>query len=136
VALQRIKLADNQAMTVNAYTFPINPTRVEISDAIDQSKIEIIDDSDAYQRKSVNSATHRLVWLGPNITPQLISLLGVLRSYFYSGSRVKYIHLGTVDYLSWGAKKIFLVNLSTKVRDGGPLYYDEVVLEFQEERVA
>lgn len=136
MALQRIKLADNQGMTVNPYTFPINPTRVEISDAIDQTKIEIIDDSDAYQRKSVNSAVHRLVWLGPNYTPQLISLLQTLRNYMASGSRVKYIHLGTADYLAWGPKKIFLVNLSTKLRDGGALYYEEVVLEFQEEKVA
>lgn len=136
MALQRIRLANNQAMTDGLYTFPINPTRIEISDAIDQNKVEIIDDSDAYQRKSVNSAVHRLIWLGPNYTSQLISLLSTLRTYMANGTRVKYIHLGTADYLSWGAKKIFLVNLSTKVRDGGALFYDEVVLEFQEERVA
>lgn len=134
MALQRIKLANDQAMTSGLYTFTINPTKIEISDAIDQTKVEIIDDSDAYQRKSINSAPHRLIWTGPNYMPALISLIGTLRTYMASGARVKYINLGTADYLNWGVKKIYLVNLSTSIREGGALYYDQVVLEFQEER--
>lgn len=133
MALNRIQLSDDASGLTGLYTFPINPIELDVSDGLDQAEVQIIDDVSVFQRKALNGAIQRMSWDGPidKADARVVSIVTTLRGYINNGDRTKYLNLRDIDAYSWGTKKIFLVNFTTKVaKAGGVAKYESMTLEF------
>jgi len=130
--LQRIVMASNQAMTENVFTFPVNPTRMSIIGGLDQSKFDVIDDAPVSQIATIDTRLRSMSWIGfPYDNAKIAQVASKMREYLADPTkRVRYINLMDIDYISYGTKKILIWDFIEPIRDGGPVKYDTLELQF------
>jgi len=119
----------------SAYTLWANPIELDLADSVDQEKVELVDDSPAWQQRSFDGRPKRMAWgTWPVTHASFSSQVTTLRGYI---GAEKYINFGDIDYDgnpyhdagSW--RKFLVVDLTTTLRPGGNFYYDRVELLFQ-----
>ena len=136
-ALNRVRFNDI-ASDSGAYTLSINPASVELVDSDYQTQLKTVDSNPVWQKSLYDPRIRKLIWHGfqlngTGIHSTFATQLAVLRGYI---GDEKYINLRDIavpnSKLSSGYKKVFIVDVNTKLRDNiGTIKYERVELIFQ-----
>ncbi len=117
----------------NLYEVPINPSEWNINDSVDYELRQTVDGSPVYQTATRDQRVRFFTWDAfPDSDTTFKNMVTTLRSY---RGQLKEMNAQDIDYLSFGWKRIRIIDVKTIPIKGGELryrlqlyyYYDEAI---------
>lgn len=118
------------------YEFIVNPSEVNLQGSSDISIIDTLDGSPVIQESIWDGRVRELIWNGYGATstvlPSISVQVGTMKSWVGKQKYFNFRDLNSIN-LNWPVSNVFkkcrVVNLKTKLKNGGPLRYESVILE-------
>lgn len=145
VSLIRISLATSLAATSSAYTFPINPSRMDTLEDLYQVQVNVLHGSPAWQKACYDGRPRIMYWSGFSQDQSMTSTAASIFENMLVWLRarrgmVKYINFGNLTNInrnwpslgSWN--KCRIIDVQSEIKEGGAIKYNEVKLIFQPEK--
>lgn len=123
--MQRVRLKDVDALDATAYVLPINPTSIEFIDNSPYKLIETVDGAPVRSVKSFDDRPRQMEWPSfPASHATFTTMMAVLKTYVGEN---KEIHLGDIDYGTFGWREIHIDDVDITISSGGIVRINMIV---------
>lgn len=117
--MQRIRFKDVDSLDSTAYTLSINPDSIEFIDSSAFTLIETVDGAPVRSVKSFDDRPRQMSWPPyPSSNSVYMAMMVILKTYIGEN---KEIHLGDLDYGSFGWRQVHIDDIDVTTSSGGIL---------------